>query len=101
MLRHQIWYIHPEVEYPSEPVAPTPPQNLVAILLAFENQDSEIPSPIYAEDASEAEADAEKQAIENHPAMQSPIKENQAGVLMVDTAVENPTVLDNSFDASS
>ncbi|XP_058733463.1 protein MAIN-LIKE 1-like [Vicia villosa] len=36
--------VYPEVDYPSEPVAPTPPQNSAAFLLALENSDAEIPS---------------------------------------------------------
>src|SRR4051812_26067305 len=92
--------VYPEVEYPSEPPAPTPPKNLAEILLALETSETEIPSPLFAKVASESEADAETQDAENHPAMLSPLKKNQADVLMVDAAAKTP-LLDNSFDASS
>ncbi|XP_058759910.1 uncharacterized protein LOC131633216 [Vicia villosa] len=99
-----------EAPGPFEPAAPTPPKNLAEILLALENSEAEIPSPVFVEAASESEADvgnhdaetqdAETQDAQNHPAMQHPLKENQADVLMLDAAAETP-LLDNSFDASS
>src|SRR4051812_29247706 len=97
--------VYPKVEYPSEPAAPSPPKNLAEIILALETSEAELPSTVYAEDASESEADvetqvAETQDVENHPAMQTPLKENQVDVLMVGTAVENP-LMDNNIDASS
>ncbi|XP_058744262.1 uncharacterized protein LOC131616833 [Vicia villosa] len=93
--------VYPAVEYPSEVAAPTPPKNLAEILQALENEDSDIPTPDYAEDASMSEADAEKQSAENHPAEKLPVQENQDDVLMIDAAVEHAIPLDDSCEASS
>src|SRR3954462_7817232 len=51
--------VFPEVEYPSKVDAPTPPRNLAEILQALENEDSDLPTPEYVEDASMSEVAAE------------------------------------------
>src|SRR4051812_22794814 len=87
--------VYPEVEYPPEPIAPTPPKNLAEILLALEHQDSEISAPTNPKDVHVFEFD-----VENHPTEETPVKENFGDVLMVKAAA-NPPVIDNSFYASS
>src|SRR3954466_13709006 len=93
--------VYPEVEYPSEPAALTPPRNLAEILQALANSDSDIPVPEYVEDASMSEADAEKQSAENHPAEKLPVQENQDDVLMIDATIEHATPFNDSYEASS
>src|SRR4051812_42607016 len=57
--------IYPEVEYPSEPVAPTPPANLAETLLALEHPDADIRVPENHEDVLMVEAGANPPAMDN------------------------------------
>src|SRR3954470_2219311 len=86
----------PEVVYPLEVAAPIPPKNLDEILQALENEDSEIPDPEYAEDASESDSDVEMEDAENHPSEKSPVQENQDVVLPLDAAAGNAIPLNDS-----
>src|SRR4051812_4529518 len=62
--------VYLEVEYPPEPVTPTPSKNLAAILEGSE-----------------------------HPATEVPVEENQGDVLMVEAdAATNHPAMDNNFD---
>src|SRR4051812_8379537 len=81
----------PEVVYPPEVDAPTPPRNLASILQALENGDSDLSAHEYEEDASREEAD-----VEIHPA-----EENHDDDLTMDAAVENVVPMNRSCEASS
>src|SRR4051812_7969230 len=85
----------PEVVDPPEVEGHSAPQNLAAILQAFENGDSEVPAAEYG-DASMEEADAE-----DHVAETILVEENIGNDLTMEAADQNAIPLERSCKASS
>src|SRR4051812_11393584 len=85
----------PEVVDPPEVEGPSAPRNLVAILQALENGDSEIPAAEYG-DASMPEAGAEDHVFETIPVEEHPVND-----LTMEVADHNAILVDRSCEASS